>query len=276
MNNRPSRLLGLRSDPRVNAIMLLVTGIISAAVLSNAFAQIGGYAARDASGIDASASHLGARFLPTLGLRQRIDHFRTLAVVDSGALDGMRGGFTIGGLDMQFGANVRTVIDGTSVLESIISLTQTGPVVERFTHSLGVVSEATQSLAQANSVAPSVPSHQGATDGSSSNNAAPLSRVAGERSGTTVTALTPHTVDLGALAQANGAIVNDSKGFTAVLHDINRDRFVSAIVNTALGRHIDHEVNLNVTIHNFKQFQQAMRKTLTTLRFSEAAAHTGL
>jgi hypothetical protein len=162
------------------------------------------------------------------------------------------------------------------VLESVIKLTQTGPVVERFTHSLGVAAEATKGLAQSKISLPSVSSHQDPTDKLSSNTAAPQPQVVGASGGPAVAAPSPSSVDLGVLAQANGVVVNDSKGFTAVLHDITQERFVSAIVNTALGRQIDHEVNLNVTIHNFKQFQQAARKTLTNLRFSEATGNTGL
>lgn len=276
MNKQRGRLLGLRLDPRVKVTVLLTTGILAAVAISSAFAQAGSYVSRDTIEGHTSASHLGTHFLPPLGLQKRIDHFRSFAVVNAGELAEMRGGFTIGGLDMQFGANVRTVIDGTSVLESVIKLTQTGPVVERFTHSLGVGSQASKALAQSKISVPSASSHQDATDGLGSNTAAPQPQVVGVSSGTAAAASSPSSIDLGALAQANGTVVNDSKGFTAVLHDITQERFVSAIVNTALGRQIDHKVNLNVTIHNFKQFQQAARKTLTTLRFSEATRNAGL
>ncbi|MGH2567226.1 MAG: hypothetical protein ACRDGA_02725, partial [Bacteroidota bacterium] len=53
------------------------------------------------------------------------DCFKSLTVIDEGELRRLRGGIRLGGLDMDIGARLRTVIDGSAVLESVVRLDET-------------------------------------------------------------------------------------------------------------------------------------------------------
>jgi len=174
-----------------------------------------------------------------------MDAFEALTVIDIDELAGMRGGFEVAGLQIDIGANIRTFLDGIQVLESVVNLTGSGGV------SAG-------GLAVVNSVLNAI-EFQGL-------------QVVDSRTGglAGLRDQIPDRVDLGALNDANGVILNDSKGFTAALLQVDRSRIVSAIVNTANGRLIRQEVDVIVDIANFRQFQQAARDALRAGALSRA------
>lgn len=148
------------------------------------------------------------------------DQFSSLEVIGLEELGGMRGGLRVGGLNIDVGAVVRTIVDGKLALESHIS------------------------FATANEIAAAI----GVTGGTAGNAATPIS-------------------DYVTIQSSNGAenpisnpasvVINDSKGFTQVMHDVTQDRVVSAIVNQADGRAIRQEIDVNITVSNFRELQRA-------------------
>ena len=172
------------------------------------------------------------------------DAFETLAVISNDELAELRGGFEISGLQIDIGAYIRTFIDGMQVLESIVNLT--GPDV----------------MAGGQ---PSVNTVLNSAD-------LPGLQIVDSRNGglAGLREQIPDQVDLGALNDANGVILNDSKGFTAALHQIDRSQIISALVNTANGRRLSQEVDVIVDIANFKQFQKMARSALKASALSRA------
>jgi hypothetical protein len=171
------------------------------------------------------------------------DAFLTLAVIGNEELDELRGGFEIAGLQMDIGATIHTYIDGIKVLESMIMLTSSGG-----------------STALAG----------GHVSGDPAQTSLPGLQIVDAGGLAALGDQIPDQVDLGGLNGASGVILNDSKGFTAALHLIDRSQIVSALVNTASGRSLRQQVDVTVDIANFKQFQSLVHDTLSARALSAA------
>lgn len=166
--------------------------------------------------------------------------FGNLPVISRSELAEMRGGLTIGGLKMEFGANVRTFIDGVLALETGVRFTDSGAAIQQ------------------------------GTSGGSSSGLAGSSVIVGGGAGAALRDVLPSNVDLSALAGASGVVINDSQGSTTALHQVTRDQIVSVLVNTAHNRHIRQELDVIVNVPNFKQFQQAVGNALLNSRIADA------
>lgn len=159
--------------------------------------------------------------------------FAGLAVVGDTELAALRGGFSLRGMEFEFGVNARTYVDGQLALESVFTLT-------------GESEPAIQSLPLSGTPVGTLIMNNGTGDTLSGN------------------------MDLSTLAGANGLVISDSKGATGILHQVNRDRVLSVLVNRADGRVIQQEFDINVTVGGFKQFQQAVGSALLNSRIAEA------
>ena len=151
--------------------------------------------------------------------------FAALDLVSLEELESLRGGFVVGGLDLEFGANIRTSIDGVPVLESTITFTPDGP------HLSPVALDAS---ATALGVADDLQAAEGIT--------------------------------LPTLPQGVGVAVNGEKGPTIAIHEATRDRIVSMLVTRASGISASNEVQLEVTVKNFSEFQQMVRGAILSNR----------
>lgn len=172
------------------------------------------------------ADALAADYSP--GMTEPEAIFESMERISELDLAEMRGGINLGGLDMSFAVNLSTIVDGATVLESILTLTQAG-----------TVSSQVQPAAL-----PGVTPFGPGTD-------------------TAVAEVTPSSVDLSGLAKdAIGVAINDEKGFTGVIHQFNDQQIISVVNNQAMARVIDSRVNIDVTIANFSQFQDLLRNTL--------------
>ena len=167
--------------------------------------------------------------------RRTADPLRDSRAIGADDLEELRGGFSIAGLDMELGANVRTYFDGVQVIETIINI------------SPGSVTTTTNQLAD-------MPG---------------LTVVVGDDFDT-LAALTMGEADLAGLRGAGGAVLKDESGVTAALSRITPDQFLGVVVNTASGRDVRLEMNLDVTIRNFTDFQQQVRNVLFTDRVADA------
>jgi hypothetical protein len=176
------------------------------------------------------------------------DEFGTLAVIGKDELDKLRGGFEIGGLQLDIGATIRTFIDGVQVLQSVVTLP--GPD--------GTVPAGGQQSSVSVQSSSRLPGLQ-IVDAGAGGLAALGDQI-------------PDQVDLGALKGASGVIVNDSKGFTAALHQIDRSQIISALVNTASGRTLRQQVDVTVDIANFRQYQRMVHSALAARSLSSATS----
>ncbi len=170
------------------------------------------------------------------------DPFDSLQVIEDQELDQLRGGFEFRGLQFEFGANIRTFIDGVLALESVISIAKDGMITQQ--------NPATQ-------INPD-------TTTGITNQLSPDILMGGITADTVVDSdLNPQaTVDLTGVADANGIVIQDVKGYTAALHQVRRDQILSLIVNTASGRDLRQELDVNVTVDNFRQFQRSVRDSI--------------
>ena len=146
-------------------------------------------------------------------------------VLDSEELDTLRGGFQFAGLNFEFGANIRSFIDNTLVLESIVTITTDGVIQHQAIRLPGAD----------DSRSPFVPQGTGGTSAADSN----LPIATGPA--TAASMVVPDNIDLTGLSNALGVSINDHKGFTAALHEATRERIISTLINTASDRKLRQE-----------------------------------
>lgn len=63
---------------------------------------------------------------------------------------------------------------------------------------------------------------------------------------------------LGGFAQLPGVVVSDGNGVSVALADISAGRFISALLNNAIGRNIHQRFEATITINNFSQIQASI------------------
>lgn len=160
--------------------------------------------------------------------------FDALPTAGPDELAALRGGMRAGGLDLMFAANVRTLVNGALVLESAVNLTPGGTTV-------------TQSNMPGTGV-----------------DATTLSFVSGQ--GAQPQAL---PAGLSGLAGQMGVVVEDSSGITTALHSVTREQILSVVLTSASDQQIRQEINVDVTIANFGEFQNAARSALLSGRLLE-------
>lgn len=154
------------------------------------------------------------------------DDFHRGDVIAEAELDQMRAGFNIGGLDVDFGARLQTMIDNSIELVSVVSFTKAGA---------DIVSQTFRD--------PSMSASQ-----------------VGPGTGFSVTDMTPGGVDLSGLADFSGVTLSDAKGFTAALHNITRNAIVSGVVSNASGRDIQQRIDIDIRLNNVGALRAAKQR----------------
>lgn len=154
------------------------------------------------------------------------DDFYRGTVIAENELDQMRAGFNIGGLDVDFGARLQTMIDSSIELVSVMNFTKAG------------VDLVSQTLRDSSLSATQV----------------------GPGTGLSVTDVTPSGIELSGLANFSGVTLNDTKGFTAALHNITRNAIVSGVVSNASGRDIQQQINIDVRLNNIGALRAAKQR----------------
>lgn len=162
------------------------------------------------------------------------DDFYRAIVIAENELDQMRAGFNIGGLDVDFGARLQTMIDNSIELVSVVNFSKAG---------MDLVSQTlTDPSRSARQVGPGTP--------------------------LSITDMTPGGVDLSGLAGFSGVTLNDHKGFTAALHNITRNAIVSGVVSNASGRAIQQQINIDVRLNNIGALRAAKQRASIVNSFS--------
>ncbi len=146
--------------------------------------------------------------------------------IEEGDLASLRGGFRIGGMELAFGAELTTLIDEQVQLVSLVNITPSG--VDLVSRTLS------DPTGQASLVGPGT--------------------------GVRITDLTPNGVDLTGLAGFSGMTLEDTRGFTAALHQITNSAILSGVVTNASGTAIDQRIDIQVRASNVGQLQMARQR----------------
>ena len=149
------------------------------------------------------------------------DSYDGSPVVSHAELRAMRGGLAIAGMDLQFGATVNTVVNGTLAAQTVLTLNNDGTMDQQTTFVNGAV----------------------------------VSPVSGSQ----LAALTNGKIDPAALKGAQGFAVNNVAGLTAALSGITLQHADNVVINTTPGVDIQQLVNMTLTIQNFGQINDALR-----------------
>jgi len=142
-------------------------------------------------------------------------------VVSHAELRAMRGGLEIAGMDLQFGATVDTVVNGTLAAQTVLTLNNDGTMDQQTSFVNGAV----------------------------------VSPVSGAQ----LAALTNGKIDPAALKGAQGFTVNNVAGLTAALSGITLQHADNVVINTTPGVDIQQLVNMTLTIQNFGRIHDALR-----------------
>ncbi|MGB8711625.1 MAG: hypothetical protein WCD50_00680, partial [Onishia taeanensis] len=144
------------------------------------------------------------------------------AIIPMDDMKELRGGFSIGGVDVDFGATLQTKIDGMVRMQTQLAFTQAG---------INVVSEDIfSSSPNVTSISPS---------------------------GTSITQVAPKTFNLAGLADFSGVAFSDAGSFTAALHNITRNAIISAVVSNGSGQNISQSIDVSVSLRNAEALQAA-------------------
>ncbi|MBD3897034.1 hypothetical protein IEI94_14345 [Halomonas sp. ML-15] len=198
--------------------------LITACLLpASALQSAGFYAA-----IDHDAVWLAQR--PQTTEQQEVPFFAEAAMLDEANLETLRGGFSVSGMDLHFGAVLKTQID-SMVLESIINIDQSGA---RLT---------SQML-------------NGADIGSLPGDI--QAKVVG--AGASINDVAPGSLKLTGLKDFSGLALSDSKGFTAALHNITKQAIVSAVVSDASQRSVQQTIDININVGNMPALRSASQR----------------
>jgi hypothetical protein len=162
--------------------------------------------------------------------------FDAIPTASPDLLAALRGGLRAGGLDLQFAANVRTLVNGALVLESTTNLTPGGATVTQTAMPSASVDPATLSFI------------------SGLGNAQPNGLPA----------------NFSGLAGQTGVVIEDPSGITTALHSVTREQILGVLFTTASGQQIRQEINVEVTVANFGRFQNSARAALFGGRLLES------
>ncbi|WP_166644602.1 hypothetical protein [Halomonas ventosae] len=213
----------------VGALLVLVAAGTQAASVSESDALI------DGQWVQSVSTQASGRPYPEVPLTSSTrDEFHRGTVIAEAELDQMRAGFNIGGLDVDFGARLQTMIDNSIELVSVVNFTKAGT---------DIVSQTFRD--------PSMSASQ-----------------VGPGTGFSVTDMTPGGVDLSGLAEFSGVTLSDTKGFTAALHNITRNAIVSGVVSNASGRDIQQRIDIDIRLNNIGALKAAKQRAAIVDSFS--------
>lgn len=207
------------------------------------------------------------------------------AALSDDELADMRGGFlTAGGAQFDFGASIKTMVNGQLALQTSLQWTDAGAVTRQLT-GLGqsirsqVNNVVASNLAQVG-INPGIASPVGApapsdvTSDAGTNIAQDVSAAAGAAPAETAaaTAAAADTASPMATASApavvTGVEVPGIGGTTQVFANLTPNQIQSIILNTASGQNITQNTDITFTIYNFQAWQQQLAERMVSTRLA--------
>ncbi len=163
------------------------------------------------------------------------DVYHRGVVMDESEMAQLRGGFNIAGMEMDFGAELRSLIDDKVQLVTRLNFTRTGEP--------RILSQTFEDLTGA------------------------AIRVSPD-SGLKVTEVTPDNVNLSGLENFSGIALQDQQGFTAALHNISRNAILSGVISNASGKNIQQAIDVSVHLSNVGELRAAKQRAAIIDSFS--------
>ncbi|MDN3523260.1 hypothetical protein [Halomonas ramblicola] len=163
------------------------------------------------------------------------DVYHRGVVMDESEMAQLRGGFNIAGMELDFGAELRSLIDDKVQLVTRLNFTRTGEP--------RVLSQTFEDLTGS------------------------AIRV-GPDSGIRVTEVTPDNVNLSGLENFSGITLQDEQGFTAALHNISRNAILSGVISNASGKNIQQAIDVSVHLSNVGELRAAKQRAAIIDSFS--------
>ncbi len=213
--------------------------------------------------------------------------FSRLERIDEGEMAQLRGGLSIGGIEMDFGATLRTLIDNIQ-LTTAYRISEAG--VQVLSETLGTVSAVDAARGTNHTASVSMPvagvrglsipisiarsampvqiGTGGAGAASTIAGTPATATLVGPSAGHGVTDVAAPGVSLAGVQNYRGVVVNDVKGFTAALHDITRQAVTSALINTASDRKISQRLEIDVRLQNIGQIRAAAIRSAVAQRLN--------
>ncbi|MGM0782523.1 MAG: hypothetical protein ACQEUM_00265 [Pseudomonadota bacterium] len=148
-----------------------------------------------------------------------------LEVIDTTDMAELRGGFSINGLDLAFGARVRSMIDDV-MQQTMVEFRNTGPHV--------ISQTLTDPTGKAHDINPSANS---------------------------LVNVSPDGISLPGMSNFSGMALNDAKGFTAVLHQITNQAIIGGVVSNASDRSISNQIDVDISINNMEALRSLSAHT---------------
>jgi hypothetical protein len=229
--------------------------------------------------------------------------------VSNDELAGMRGGFfTAAGAQFDFGASIRTMVNGQLALQTVLQWTPAGSVVTQLSglgasidaqvnaslakagigtaNSSGATLNTSVNPAAANTLSVNTPASTPATGPVASfvtNTAAGALQTASNAlgnsspgSGGTPAGVQPTTVTIPSLL-TGVQIPSPGGGSTQVFSNVNANQIQNIILNSASGQTISQNTNVRLTIYNFQAWQQQLAQhALSAQLANELLAASGL
>lgn len=161
------------------------------------------------------------------------DPFSGLQVVDADELSQHRGGFSVNGVDVNFGAMVTTFVNGVVILETQFTATEQGMTVSQS----GPATESSTPVVGAPELQVTV------VNGSS--------QAAGS--------LVPSTFNTSGVNGPKGVVISAPSGASAALSMINTMGVANVVVSNASNQSIAQQVEVNITLNNFSSIGQQIR-----------------
>ena len=167
-----------------------------------------------------------------------------LKMVSADDLATRRGGFSYAGIDINFGAVVRTVVNGTLVLETQFTSTPLGLV-------------ATQSGPATTSNTPIVGSpdlNVSLLDGSSQSNGH----------------ITQINLGSSTFQNVKGVVISGPSGVSTALSSVSSLQIANAVLSNAVGQAVSQQIEVNIALSNFGSVQQQIAANQINTRVASA------
>jgi len=194
------------------------------------------------------------------------------AVSDSELADMRAGFFTAGGAQFDFGASIKTMVNGEMALQTNLQWTQAGAVTRQLTglgHAIAsqVSTQVASNLASAGIPAASSVSAAVATAANAASDAVQTPS-APQTADTPPAAPSSAPPDSGAAPAVAGVEVPGVGGSTQVLANLSPNQIQNIILNTASGQSITQDTNITFTIYNFQAWQQQLAARAVSARLA--------
>ncbi len=173
-----------------------------------------------------------------------------IAALDDPGMGDLRGGFSIGGVEFNFGASVTSIINDVR-LESVFTISQTGLVMNSQTlYSASGAGGASADVFKDIPVQVSL-GNMRATGGSVAGTA---TLVGGENGANLADVIPGNAAERPGLQNFQGVVVNNADGsFSAALHDVSKTAVMGAVVSNASDQNLQQHIDVRVDVGNIGQ-----------------------